>query len=118
MGVLGRLLECGLSWPSMWETPDWEVLIAAVESEPPGGPLHRDKDPHDWRWFVPGYHETVLQNELTAMANWQRAGGKGMRPKPAPRPWDKKKRTRKIEAREVPVAEFEEWFAGRFESPQ
>lgn len=113
--VLARLLEFGLRWPRDDEYfQDWDLIVAAVETEPPDGPIHRAKNPKTWHWYVPGYHEQVLQNELTAVANWQRGGGKGKRPKPATRPWDEKKTTRNISVAPMKTEDFEKWFKSRF----
>lgn len=116
---MARLLELGLEWPRTdAEFVDWEPLIAAVETEPMDGPIHRAKNPKDWVWYVPGYNEQMMLVELTAVANWQRAGGKGQRPKPAKRPWDKKNTQRKITPGKASETEgFLTWLEGRFAKP-
>lgn len=105
-----------MRWPGEDEyCTDWDLIVAAVESEGPDGPIHRARRPDTWFWYVPGHHELVLQNELTANANWQRAGGKGQRPKPVKRPWDKKETERKITpAQASDTDEFLDWFEARF----
>ncbi|MFJ3030945.1 hypothetical protein ACIP5Z_01710 [Rothia terrae] len=111
-------MEFGLRWPGEWEYfTDWDYIIAACESEPADGPIHRAKNPKDWKWYVPGFHEQVLQIELLATANWQRAGGKGKKPKPAPRPWDKEKTQRSISVDPVNTEDFEKFYATRFANP-
>lgn len=77
-------------WPGPDEVPDWRALVEAIENEPPWGPLHRAREPRDWKWYVPGYDELVTLMELTRMGNVQRGGGKKQDlPKRIPRPWDK-----------------------------
>lgn len=113
--MLARLLEFGLRWPRRDALfVDWEPILAVIESEPADGPIHRAKNPKDWHWYVPGYHETVLINELTAVANWQRAGGKGARPKPVKRPWDKNQDRKITPEKAMDTDEFLKWFEGRF----
>jgi hypothetical protein len=114
--VVARLLEFGLRWPRADEECDWwDEMISAVETEPMDGPLHRARNPKDWHWYVPGYNEQVTLVELTATANWQRAGGKGIRPKPAKRPWDKKNTQRKITPdKGTDTDEYLKWLGGRF----
>lgn len=94
-------------------------MIAVIESEPLDGPLHRAWNPETWFWYVPGHDDLVTVKELTAIANWQRAGGKKSdRPKRQPRPWDEQKESRKITPDSaMDTDEFLSWFEDRFAVP-
>lgn len=105
-----RLLECGLSWETI---TNWADALAAVETEPPWGPLHRAREPKNWFWYIPGFDDLVNISEMVTVANAQRSGMKrSQMPRRRERPWDKK--SRKIEAAVLPIEKVAGDFASRF----
>jgi hypothetical protein len=74
----------------------WRDLKVVVNQAPPGGALHRSLDPKGWAWGADTYMLAGLV-DLTAAANWQRAGDKHKkRPDPLPRPNEKKPKKKSL----------------------
>ena len=110
-----RLLEVGLDWDSpRTGKASWANIIAAIESEPPWGPIQRATEPEKWFWYIPMFEGVQSIKEILAVANLQRGGDRAkLRSfKPAVRPWDEK--TRKIAAAPMSYDEAKKDFMSRF----
>lgn len=83
----------------------WRDLKVVVNNAPPGGALHRAQDPKGWAWGADTYMLAGLI-DLTAVANWQRAQKKSApKPKPLPRPGEKKIKKKSLTQRAIEQAE-------------
>lgn len=107
----------GLDWDSVYGGGYWDDAIAAIETEPPWGPVHRAEKPDEWVWYVPGYDEILRLVELTNIANIQRGNQsqaeRSAFPKFIKRPWDKAKQVKKIATTKMKTEEFWQWFQTR-----
>lgn len=64
---------------------------------------------HGLRWDISAQLLAMVADSI-AQGNWQRAGKKSApRPKPIPRPWEKK-RTQQLGRDAIPVADFSGWW--------
>lgn len=71
-------------------------------------------DPAGNRWWTPDTYLLALIADTLALANWQRGGGKGARPRRIPRP--KEPNDTEVLKGDVfdSIEEFEEWYAAQF----
>jgi len=99
-------------------TSNWANIVAAIETDPLGGVIHRATDPDNWHWYVPGVDESRRVAELLIVANLQRAGDKARSKlqsfKPAKRPWDEQ--PKKLTMAKMTPEEFEAELLERRES--
>lgn len=60
---------------------------------------------------VPSFEQQVIaiMADQLAVANWQRKGGKGMKPKPLKRWWQKVK-SQSFGSDPIPISKFSEWW--------
>ncbi|WP_181130008.1 hypothetical protein [Rathayibacter sp. AY1E1] len=71
---------------------------------------------HGLRWDI-GEQLLAMIADTLAQGNWQRAGRKtAPRPKPIPRPWEKK-RTQTLGRDAIPVVEFDGWWDAQAKTP-
>lgn len=93
-----------LSWRDLWVlVRRWQKTPRTALSEAIHGHM------------IPTLQDELLAGlfDLTAAANWQRAGKKGApKPKPLKRPWWKPK-TRKLGSGAIPASEFTAWWDGQ-----
>lgn len=90
---------------------DWRRLRAVVTFLPSTSAFARSVNGPAAAWTVGDYLLAQAVDALHA-ANWQRAGGKGQRPKPVPRPTDKTQQLgRRIGGTSVPLSEARRLFA-------
>lgn len=94
VAVEADLIDKGLRLRWLCDGTDrlnWADLFSVIRSAGPGSSLafHAHGEASAW-----GFQEELLASiaDLLAGANWQRGGGKGMRPKPLDRPWQEKSR--------------------------
>jgi hypothetical protein len=80
--------------------------MALAVNLPPGSAVWQ-ADLHDNAW-TPDQYVLADIADLTAGANWQRAGGKGTQPKPYPRPADARKKRDRDKALALKAARFKE----------
>jgi hypothetical protein len=88
-----------LSWHELW--------IVAINA-PPKSPLHISIAGDAAFWSIETYIFASILDALNN-ANWQRGGGKGMRPTPVKRPQDKQKEQR-FGSEPILITEFDEWW--------
>lgn len=100
-------MEFGLSWPRLdADYIDWEPLIAAVESEPFDGPIHRARNPDSWFWYSNEFQIQADMANALRVANWQRSGGKQhQKPELITPPWSEEKK--KLPGDRMDTDEFE-----------
>ena len=91
-------------------TPD--VLCDLVEHMPPDASLWREMDPNTI-WTLTDVLLALLSNQ-TAMANWQRGGGKGAKPKLIRLPWESKPEGQKITGDKMTIDEARTWLGWDF----
>lgn len=69
----------------MWRRQPWRRLLALTSNLPPSSPWALRETDGESAWQIQE-HLLALTADVLALANWQRGGGKGTRPKPIPRP--------------------------------
>lgn len=86
----------------------WRDLLVIVLNLPRAAALRREQlgDAAEW-----GVLEYLMARNVEAGegANWQRAGGKGARPKPLPRPGQKSE-SKRFGSGAIPISEFDDWW--------
>lgn len=102
------LIDRGLRWREVGsEHLDWADLHAIVENIPYDDPLNRAMHPTSWFWHHPltdiiaGVFDRV--GFLAAVGQRRDRIRRADVPKPLVRPWDKKKDTKKIGDKPVPL---------------
>lgn len=69
----------------MWRRQPWRRLIALARQLPPSSPWVLRETNGESAWQIQE-QLLALAVDVLALANWQRGGGKGRRPKPIERP--------------------------------
>lgn len=69
----------------MWRRQPWRRLVALARQLPPSSPWVLRETDGESAWQIPE-QLAALTVDVLALANWQRGGGKGRRPKPIGRP--------------------------------
>ena len=96
----------------------WGDVRVIVSNPPLDSPLRRAfSDNHEWPWTRTD-HLLALVVDVLQLANWQRGGGKGSKPKPIPRPGSREVETRRFGAQPIPLAKFDAWWNGEMDEEE
>jgi len=99
----------GLRFADVPKRLDWRALWVICSQSPPGSALARSVRGPAAQW---GVNERLLAGILHAlhMANWQRGGGKGTKPKPITPPDEKAPGTQSFGSEPIKIRDFNEWW--------
>lgn len=101
------LLRAGFTMADLGERVSWRGVIMFARHAGPGQSLYHVTNGPDSAWTLEAQIMALVVDVLN-VANYQRGGGKGQRPKPLQRPGVRKDETQKFGGEAIDAASFDE----------
>ena len=103
------LLGMGITLEELGERVSWRAVIAFAKHAGPGTALYRVSNGRDSAWSLDSQLLALIVDVLS-VANYQRGGGKGSKPKPIQRPGVKNETSTKWGGAAVAAGSFDDFW--------
>lgn len=103
------LLNVGVTINELGERVSWRAVIGFVRHSGPSSALYRVSNGADSAWTLEA-QLLALVADILNVANYQRGGGKGAKPKPIERPGVKNEQVQRFGGTAVSAKSFDAWW--------